>query len=552
MNIQNQKPVVISPIYNAPANGQFNPVAVLQATIADPLFAPFMPNHPVTITDNGNPVTPDIIAQNLTDCLGDTVQTASENWCRNLFRQTLLSYDTSPTLNMQDLFASQSGAAAKLPAPSATCVYTPGSDIIPVAKKFLAGQSDYNEFFATFAYYTRANTLGFYFGNESMFDDFKNWLQAQTAMLSNVFPVDTNQMMQDFLNNIHLSGLTESLMLRNNDSENNHDNSFARVIIAMLMNYAQTITNTAEFGVLPFAAGELFCPRSIVFINVDKHAKATPQQVSKEWDIIRQSLAHPVHMISNSRLTSLTAMQRHLKKVAGAAASAASNNGQGTGRAAMMRFRKTPPGKVDIVRCIKKIMGKMAQVNRSLNSYKNIHMTYQRPNRRDPDDFNKPGKSVSTRYKPDLHVYIDTSGSISEENYQGAIKACIQLAKKLNVSLYFNSFSHTLSQCTKLHTQDKNLSDIYKEFQRVPKVTGGTDYEQIWNYINCSKRRRRELSLIITDFEWTPGTQFVEHPKNLYYMPCSGIDWHKCVQYAGDFAQAMTRNEPNIRAHILM
>lgn len=84
---------------------------------------------------------------------------------------------------------------------------------------------------------------------------------------------------------------------------------------------------------------------------------------------------------------------------------------------------------------------------------------------------------------PDIHVYIDTSGSISEENYQDAVMMLIRVAKKLNVNLYFNSFSDILSQTTLLKVKDRSPASIWKEFRKVPKVTGGTEFQQVWEYI---------------------------------------------------------------------
>lgn len=552
MNVTNQKPAVLSPVYQAPAAGPFDPIALLKQTVVEPLFTPLNANGPAQITDNGIALSVDDIAAHIVNCCGDTVQPADETWCRGLFRQTMLNFDPAPTLNVQDIFASQAGAASHMRAPSPSIVYTPTGDLIPACKKFLAGVMPYEEFFANFAYYTRPNTLGFYFSTATAFDEFKTWFQTQTAANAASYPAETNTMIQDFMTNVKLHDLTEALVLRNNDSENNQDNSFARVLIEMLMTYTQVITNPNDFGVMPFALGELFCPRTVVFVNVERHSRAPSAKVQQEWSLIQQSLTNKINMISNGRLTSLTAMQRHLRKITGMAANAATNAAAIAARAANIRFRKTPPNNVDIVRYIKKILNKMSVVARSENSYKSVKITYQKPNRRDPDDFNKPGKSVSVKYKPDIHVYIDTSGSISEENYEGAIKACIRLAQKLNINIYFNSFSHVLSQCTKLNTKDKPLAAVYREFQKTPKVTGGTDYEQIWHYINKSKKRKRELSLIITDFEWDPRTAYVEHPKNLYYMPCAGIRWDKCVACANRFAQSMLRNAPDIRRHILM
>jgi hypothetical protein len=132
------------------------------------------------------------------------------------------------------------------------------------------------------------------------------------------------------------------------------------------------------------------------------------------------------------------------------------------------------------------------------------------------------------------------------------VKACIALAQKLNINMYFNSFSHVMSTTTKLHIRDRSKRDVYREFERVPKVSGGTDYEQIWRYINASERRKREFSLIISDFEWSPSSRPVEHPKNLYYMPCLNMDWDDMCRCAENFGKSMVRIEPGIRRRILM
>ena len=92
---------------------------------------------------------------------------------------------------------------------------------------------------------------------------------------------------------------------------------------------------------------------------------------------------------------------------------------------------------------------------------------------------------------------------------------------------------------------------IYTQFQKIPKVGGGTDYEQIWNYVNASRKRRRELSLIITDFEYTAPRRFVKHPKNLFYVPCSNMDWRSITHYAESFCRSAAHIDPAIRSHLL-
>jgi predicted metal-dependent peptidase len=159
---------------------------------------------------------------------------------------------------------------------------------------------------------------------------------------------------------------------------------------------------------------------------------------------------------------------------------------------------------------------------------------------------------VSVQYRPDLHIYLDCSGSISERDYQDAIKSCIRLAKKMNVNFYFNSFSHYMSQTTKLQCKDKSISQIYKEFRKIPKVGGGTDYEQIWHYINQSARRKKEMSVIITDMEYTAPNHYVEHPRFCYYAPISSSSWSQVCICAEHFIKSMQSICPDIRKHCLM
>lgn len=550
MKVSNQKPAVLSPVYKANITGDFEPDKYLKQTMVAPLFNPLIAGQPVVMSGGNGTITDDDIAESILGCCGGTVNATAETVTKEVFGKTLTYFDKNTTLPILNTFSIQASIKEKLPAPTPSVVYTPATDVIPVSKEFLSGVCDYEKYFATLAFYARPQTLGFYFANENAFDGFKAWLNTQIATINATLPAQSNQMFQDFNANITLKGLTESLVIRNTDGENNDEGSFARTIIAYLMNYANQVSS-AEFGVLPFDIGELFCPKTVVFVNVEKHAHATARQVADEWNLINQSIAMKVKMIANNKLAKLTASARNIKKIQGMAANAASNANSQATRAARAKFRHTAPNNIDIAKLISRIMNKMSTVAKSENTYKSIKMTYQKPNRRDPDDFNKQGKIVSTKYKPDLHVYVDTSGSISEENYQDSIKALIQMARKLNVNLYFNSFSHVLSQCTKLNTRDKSAKQVYAEFQKVPKVSGGTDYEQIWHYINKSKKRTRELSLIITDMEYYAPNHYVKHPKNVYYVPCSRMNWKYITRSAQSFVDSMKSIDPNCRARLL-
>ena len=549
MKVTNQKPTVLSPVYNDTISAAFDPIELLKSVIATPLFNPMVAGTKVSIKGNNNTITEDDITQQMLNCCGDAVNVTAETFMKELFHETLINFNKNTNIGMNEAFVVQSGTAANLPEPNDKIIYTPAQDVIPVSRQFLGGQCDYDMFFASLAYYARPDTLGFYFANDVAFDGFKTWLSGQMTMLGNVLPPQTNQLMNDF-QSLVLTDLTESLQLRNDDTDNNDPYSFARTLVSQLMLYTNVVSS-AEFGVLPFTVSELLCPKTIVLVNVERHSKATAREISEEWKLINNSIQNKPQMISMNKLNKLTASQRNLQKIASAAVAAANNAGGGAGKSANMRFSKTRPTTMDMMKLVKRIMDKMTYVNKSMNVYKQVKSSFARPNRRDPDDFNKQGKMVSTKYKPDIHLYIDTSGSISERDYEDAVKACIAMAKKMNINLYFNSFSHYLSQTTRLHLENKSKAQIYKEFQKVPKVGGGTDYENIWHFINRSKKRTREISIVITDFEYYAPNRYIKHPKNLYYIPCSTLNYDNIKYWAEQFAKTMVHNDPNIRKHLL-
>lgn len=550
MQVTNQKPVELSPVYDAVITGQFDPVEYLKQTVVRPLMNPLSPNAPVQFAANGTALDEDDLSQYVLNCLGAALDASAEAVAKELFHKTLVYFDKTSDLSVQDLFAIQSGVKEQLPAPTAQVVYTPATDVIPACREFLAGICTYDKMFASLDFYARPQMLGFYFANAQEFDNFKAWLTTELQTLGAAFPQNTNKLFADF-QALNLNGLTESLILRNDDGENNDPCSFARALVALLMKYAKQ-TSPALYGVLPFQLGELYCPKAIVFVNIERHSRATAKQVADEWQIINQSQQMNIKVVSANKLNKLTGTVRAMKKISSGAVSAAMQQGGGEiGRVARTKFRKTAPTQTDLVRIIKHVVKKMATVAKSENSYKSMKMSFARPNRRDPDNFNLMGKLVSTKYKPDIHIYLDTSGSISERNYQDAIKALIIMARKMNVNLYFNSFSHCLSQCSHLRTKDRSLKEVYAAFQKIPKVNGGTDYEQIWHYINASAKRRRELSIIMTDFEWTAPNKYVKHPKNLFYIPVSHVDWSGLTYWAEQFVKSMAHIDPNCRARLL-
>lgn len=545
----NQKPAELKSIYTGSVATAFDPYEIVKQEIVKPLFQPLIPGTPVTIVDDNKPLSDDDITNELFTCSGDAVNTAAEDHMKEIFQQTLTYYDKK--LMVQDVYAAQSGVKEHMPFPTDKCKYTP-TDIIDASKQFMSGQITWDKYFATIAFYARVATFGYYFVNDTAWSDFKQWMQSEIQQLGTVVPTDTAKLCSD-LQNIRLNQLTQSFVLRDDDSQNNDPYSFARVFPFYLMMYK--VQNDANgkpayiAGNLPFSFAENLCPRTVVIVNMEKHAHAHPAEIQNEWNIVKTSLQIRPKVFGNNKIQGLTSVTRMAAKIA---ASTAVRNGGTAYKAAQIKFKKTPPTSADLYKFVMKIYKYTAFVQTSENAMKCQKMTYQRPSRRDPDNPDIMGKTTALKFKPDLHVYLDCSGSISEREYQDAIKAFIKLAKKMNVNFYFNSFSHVMSQTTKLKLKDKSLAEIYNEFKKIPKVSGGTDYEQIWHYINRNQKFGKEVSIIISDFEYTAPNHYVNHPRFLYYAPISNCNWTSIKSEAESFAKSMLSICPSIRKHILM
>lgn len=559
--ITGQRPAVLNPAHTIPVANDYDPVPAITEVLIDPLFEPLTSGSPVTITDTNANTQLDVddVTQLVMDGLSPSVNAPAEDKLKSLYTQGLQYYDPQTPKLFKSGFATQAGTQRKLPTPNPGVLYTARTDVVPAAKSMLAqqGRIDDAEFLATLSYTYNPETLAYWFQTPQAFDDFVEWLKQEINMISNILDPSVLGLFNQFFN-LSLKKLTESLRLRKDDSDGNEPYSFARVLIHMLSRYFITeqtdldngTVDQQTLGMLPFSMTELFLPQTVVLVNLEAHARASARKVDREWKLINQSLAAPIKVLSHKKLSKLTSLNRSITN-AHQAASLQSNKQQKAGRTGKVTFKKRPPTKVDIANDLIRTLKRMKSVNMSMNTLKQVKKTSSRPNRRDPNNPNLLGKRVSKKYIPDLHIYLDTSGSISEHHYQDAVMLNIELAKKLNVNLYLTSFSHVLSQTTLLKVRGKSINAIWEQFRAIPKVTGGTDFAQIWRYINISKKRRQELSLIITDFEWFPDAASHVHPPNVYYAPISAYSWQHITYWAKNFAKSMEYIDPTIHSKFI-
>lgn len=559
--LSNHKPVALNPDALIPIAGDYDPLPAVKKVLVDPMYEPLVPGTQASLTDtNGADVDPDDLTQAMLRVMGDVYDPDAEIDVKNLFSQALIHYTGTSPLRTNELFSVQTQERMKLPHPIGTIKYLAQTDVIPAAKQILATGADDGSFAMSLAYAYAPDVLGYWFLNEDAFHEFKIWMQTQLAPIQPQFNADTNSSLGQFYNT-KLDTIVEGMHIRVDDNDKLEEFSFARIVVHMLTQYSmiqsQAVRNTSvpqapqAAGTLAFSMSELFLPRHVVLANVELHAQSTAQKIDANWRLIQQALTMKPKIIPNGMISKLTAMPRALAKARAQAANSASNKGAKIGRTASMKFKKHPPTEVDILKDLMRTLKRMGAVNKSQNAVRKDSTTFARANRRRPDDPNVPGRNTTTKYLPDIHIYLDCSGSVSEQNYQATVIMLIQLAKKMGINLYFSSFSTSLSQPTLLKVANKTVPQIWEEFRKIPKVNGGTSYTQIWEFINMSLIRKKRLNLIITDFEWTMHGKRVEHPRNAYYAPLAGMNWSYMHRSAKDFANSMQHIDPSIALKFL-
>lgn len=551
LSVNNQKPIILNPIYTGTAIGPYDLDRLVSELILDPIYrSPIDSNYQVSITYNNDLVDYATITNHLMLCCHNVFQSDSQDFIRALLEQALVYFPKNSFDSLIELYSCQSSIRANLPQPSINSPYTIDKNIKPSCLNYLNNKFGHDTAFVSFTQVFHPNTLAFSFYDDTDYNMFKSWLSS-TAVLcagNGMYDNDCLKTLNSFIENTDLEGLTESIRIRDDDAHNNQDGSFARVLIAYLMQYSNMDSNRCK--IMPFSLMELICPLSVVFINISKHANSSTKAIREEWDIIKESLADPIKVMSNQEIQKLTTSVRAMRNLS----NYKNNFNQATfefEKQALIPFSKTLPKNNDVHKRILNLLKRMQDVSVSENIYKYSRKTYSKANRRDPDDFNAKGRIYGNKCKPDLHIYLDTSGSISAQNYQDTIKVLICIAKKLNINFYFNSFSHYMSESTKLMLKDKNYNAIYLEFERIPKVSGGTCFNQIWQYINDSPVRRSQLSIIISDMEYVAPNQYIIHPKNLYYLPCANMPYDRIVSSTEDLIKSMLHNNRNIRKQFL-
>lgn len=184
----------------------------------------------------------------------------------------------------------------------------------------------------------------------------------------------------------------------------------------------------------------------------------------------------------------------------------------------------------EMLKKIAKLISSRVSRLRSENEMTAIKRTFQRGSRRNPDDVNLKGSIKKKIYNPDIHIYLDSSGSISEKMYADAIYSIILITQKLKSDLYFSSFSDAVSQPVKIRVSGKTAKQVYEQILKIPKISGGTRFDQVYYAIddtaeyNKRSQKAQRLNFMITDFGYSFEDTFqfnsnAASVKNTFYIP---------------------------------
>ena len=557
-NITNHKPSQLEPTV-VPAFVNQNPQSdeifeTFQNDVFTQLDQPLRPGLDPQYVFDGQPEDKDSISETfVTELFLDEGESERSVKLRDFLAQTLLHYQP----NFETIDASlmvQNATAENLPLPivqgARSIVYTVATDVIPVAKQYLAGQVSFNYWATSFGFTFRVPALVVSMDTPDVYKEFQQYVQTTVAPFQSQLPIDANMALQEFYKTT-LDDLAEGFRIRATVGDNNQDYSFARILHTCVM---QFVAQNGQAGIIPTSLKEIIHPTTIMFLNVEKHAHSNNRDINKTWNsAMNMSKAKLIGLNKIKKLSEeeqLDAMRQRSNVRRSALMNKAKDPASRKKRA--KPFGKQLKTSKQLTKEIVRILSKMKKVRMSNNVIKTRKTTFNKPNRRDPDNYDKPGIIYSHQYVPDIHVYLDTSGSISERNYKEACMAIIQLAQTLKTKLYLNSFSHVLSQPALVDIGNCSKETAWKRLQNIPKVSGGTDFDLVWDYIHQSPQRKQELAIMITDFEYTPSNSYTRPlPQNLFYVPCGGFDIDKLRRNATYFVNSTRRLDANLRHKII-
>lgn len=524
--------------------------------IKNHLVAPMFQN--VQLFDGSTEITPDNVVSAIEDLwLNNKVDPTLDQELRDIYNH-LTPYTLSDENIIDDILGVQALYLAQLPHPSTNkkrmVTYTVQDDIIPSAfnlqSRWTNGAKDL--FFASLYGYIRTrNFENILFIGVKNLQAWQSYTTKVTTLAQTTNSIELNTKAQQLAVLPFDTELSQTVLL----NESLANDSFEHILLQALHEEEPS----GDILPLPINAKSQIMPSVITFFNIERLANATPVEVTDDLNTINTATRYNMNMkmVKSNRLrTAQTIMPS-------SAPSQSSHKGGQLVRRKLSKINGKPLNMQQQLKRIIKIVNNRMSAQQSFNTYKTEKKTFMRANRRDPFNLNLQGKTTKTQYRPDIHIFVDTSGSISEQNHRASVLNLIMIAKKLDVDIYVSSWSHVISKPSRLHIKGKSVAQIYQEYLAIPKVGGGTDFEQFWDQINmidqlCQKSNKSyRLSFVITDFEANiPRSRTFTNTeaavRNTFYIPIATKNYAYVVSSAKKFVKGMAQKGIDVFDHMIM
>lgn len=521
--------------------------------------------QPVTIQgtdidDNGKQVVYDLTADDIQDAYADWFKDNSidpdlEEQLRAIYQQTSQRLpDNDERLNQQ--LAINYLNANQLPTPSNTIIYQFNVDIQNQLSDYLTDNSDdnYNNLLLGLTGYyfnhpLNDNTLIVGVNSQADFRDVIN--QAHSSM-------NTNAVVSNAMNDIKTdvaNGIFDAI-----ESYNFNPNESA-------VNYIKNaINDDPNILVVPTNMYNMSETTTLTILNFEKLNQISG---NKEFETLNRQAVNDINkakaITKFAKISKIkrASVQSRTKSHANGKATKKSDEFKQANRIKAQKTHNVHKTREYLNKVYKLVKSRVTQM-KSENTFKVQRPTYQRASRRFPDDLNIKGMTKKTMSNPDVHIYLDTSGSITETQYANAIYTIVLLSQRMKSDIYFTSFSLYLAQTVKINVHGKTAAEVYKQIQKIPKASGGTQFENVYTAIDTIDKINRKrhmaprLNFIITDFEYDFSQNFTFNNqqasvKNTFYMPIA-IDNQSTniAKHMNEFARsARLAKHRSIDSHIL-
>lgn len=568
---------------------EYDPRSVLSTFAKEHLLRPLVPGAPAHAVDSvsGDPLEPAVLGRVLATPIlvdhftrGTPGDTPGNNAAAlDLLAQTTSTISRSSHPYIRQVFLNQGLGELGLPAPApGRVIYSAENSVSPSAKELLnligagasptaydEGDAAWTQFFVSLAAAFRPSTLGVGMLGPDTFTRFGEHLVAVASSLhgSGKIPAGVLDKCRQCAA-IELNDLTEALRLRSRAGVPTEDYSFARLVVHSLFSFvkgeqisAELASIPAQASLLPFDLSELICPETIIFVNLDAHARRQPVEIKKQWSWVTKELVGGLKIMSMKSITRLGAATSRLQNAERMAVNSRDQAQEKSKRdAESCDFSAAAPPPAQILKDLQDKLERMASVNKSENIRLYRRKTFSRANRRRPDSPDVPGTTLRRKFMPDIHYYPDTSGSMSLQDYMDGALFLMMMAKKFDMNFYFSSHSHLLAPQVLLPVKGKSQAQMKKLIEAVPKVGGGNNFALIYDFIEFTADRQRRLNVVATDFGWAANSSHMfTHPDNIVYLPAfdrSNLhSWESVKGNCANFINSMRPFDPNIDAKIL-